>query len=112
MKHGGDWEQAGTGITRRISELGKQIMAVRVRFEIGAVGALHHHPHEQLIVVASGKFKFSLGGQEKTLQAGETLYIPSNLEHGTVALETGELIDIFTPLRLDFLDTNHQLEKA
>ncbi len=105
MKLGGDWEYAGDGVDRRLVELGEQMMAVAVRFEKGAIGALHHHPHEQLTVVSSGKFKFSIGSQERLVQAGDTLYMPSNVPHSAVALEAGELLDIFTPLRLDMLES-------
>jgi hypothetical protein len=30
-------------------------------------------------------------------------FVPSDLEHGAVCLEDGELIDVFHPLREDFL---------
>ncbi len=105
MKLGGDWEYAGDGMDRRLVELGQEIMAVAVRFEQGAIGALHQHPHEQLIVVKAGKFKFSLGAEERIVQTGDTLYIAGDTPHGTVALEAGELLDIFTPLRLDMLES-------
>jgi quercetin dioxygenase-like cupin family protein len=104
MKLGGDWEWAAEGVERRLVELGAQMMAVRVRFEEGAVGTVHHHPHEQLTVVSSGRFRFALGDQERVLQAGDTVFIPSGLPHGALALEPGELLDVFTPLRLDMLD--------
>ena len=104
MKLDGDWEYAGEGVERRLLELGAQIMAVTVRFESGALGAIHDHPHEQLTIVTRGRFRFTLGDRERIVQTGDTLYIPSHLPHGAVALEAGELLDVFTPLRLDMLD--------
>ena len=103
MKLHGDWEAAGEGVTRCLVELGAQIMAVRVRFELGAIGALHQHPHEQLTVVSSGRFRFQLVDTERIVETGDTVYIPSNVIHGVVTLQAGELLDIFTPLRLDML---------
>lgn len=100
----GEWEVVDQGIERCLLELGKEIMAVKVRFRQGSIGAVHHHPHEQLTIVATGRFRFLLGTETRIVQTGDTLYIPSNLAHGTEALEAGELIDVFTPLRLDMLE--------
>jgi quercetin dioxygenase-like cupin family protein len=100
----GEWENADQGVERCLIELGKDIMAIKVRFQAGAVGAMHHHPHEQLTIVASGTFRFSVDGVARLVKSGDTLYIPSNVPHGTQALESGELIDVFTPLRLDLLE--------
>jgi quercetin dioxygenase-like cupin family protein len=76
---------------------------MRVRFEPGAVGARHAHPHEQLAIVVSGRFRFSLGEQLLELGAGDTLTIAGNLVHGAEALEAGELLDVFSPIRQDLL---------
>lgn len=104
MQLNGDWETVEPGIARRLVALGRRMMAVRVRFSKGAVGALHAHPHEQLTQVLSGRFRFWLGGEVLEVSTGDSLCIPGGLEHGAEALEAGELLDVFSPLREDLLD--------
>lgn len=78
-------------------------MMVRVRFEKGAIGEIHQHVHTQSTFVIKGKFEFSIGDDKDVIQMGDTCLIPSNTLHGCLCLEEGELLDIFTPPREDFL---------
>lgn len=106
MQLNAEWESAGLGVKRRLVALGQNMMAVKVHFVQGAVGALHSHPHEQLTQVLSGRFRFQLGTTFVEVVQGDTLCINGGLEHGTVALEAGELLDIFSPPREDLLKTS------
>lgn len=96
-------EDLGNGITRKVLAHSDNMMAVEVRFDKGAVGTMHSHPHEQLTYVLSGVFEFTIGDETKIVKAGDTMYKEPNIEHGCVCLETGVLIDNFTPMRKDFL---------
>ncbi|HEU4560004.1 MAG TPA: cupin domain-containing protein [Longimicrobium sp.] len=97
------WTDLGGGVQRQILGHDSELMMVRARFEAGAVGARHHHPHRQVTLVESGRFKVEIGGDTRALQAGDSFFIPPNVEHGVVALEAGVLVDVFTPAREDFL---------
>ena len=63
----------------------------------------HTHPHTQMSYVLSGKFSYSVEGEAVTLNPGDSIVVPSGLVHGTVCLEKGVLLDVFTPMREDFL---------
>ena len=89
---------------RRVLAWNDQLMAVEVSFETGAVGTDHTHPHTQCSYVLSGRFRYSVEGESTELSPGDSIVVPSGLVHGTVCLETGVLLDIFTPCRRDFLD--------
>ena len=91
------------GVTRRVLSENAELMVVSFRFETGARGKLHHHPHLQSTYVARGKFRFFRDGVAYDLSQGDSLVIPSLVEHGCECLEAGELIDCFTPRRDDFL---------
>lgn len=91
------------GVTRRVLAETDQLMVVSFRFNAGARGKLHSHPHVQSTYVASGSFEFFRGGEAFNLKAGDSLVIPGGVEHGCLCLEKGELIDNFTPRRDDFL---------
>ena len=72
-------------------------------FEKGAVGALHHHPHTQITYVVSGAFDFTVDGVTRTVRTGDTILKEDGVEHGCVCTEAGILLDIFTPMREDFV---------
>ena len=80
-----------------------QLMAVEFSFETGATGAVHSHPHTQCSYVLSCRFSYSVEGESTELGPGDSIVVPPGLSHGTVCLEQGVLLDVFTPCRQDFL---------
>ncbi len=98
-----NWQHMAEGVRRKILTYDEKIMLVRVEFEKGGVGILHQHHHVQVTNVESGKFEVEISGEKKVLQAGDVFHVPSNALHGAVCLEAGVLIDIFTPMREDFV---------
>ena len=98
-----NWEHADPGITRQIIAHNNDLMLVSVKFEKGAVGTLHAHIHSQGSYVVSGKFKITISGRSKILEAGDGFFVPPNALHGAECIEPGILIDSFNPSRQDFL---------
>lgn len=98
------WEELGGGVSRKFLGTDTQIMMVKVKFEKGAVGSAHQHFHTQSTYCASGKFEFHIDGEKSIIEGGEGVYIAPNLVHGALCLEAGILIDVFSPVREDFLD--------
>lgn len=98
-----DWEDLGDGVSRQIMGWDEKIMMVKVKFIKGAVGSPHQHIHSQVTHINSGKFEFTVDGEKIVVSAGDGLYIPPNVVHGAVCLEEGILIDVFSPVREDFL---------
>ena len=96
-------QAAGEGVTRRVLAYTDGLMCVENTFEKGAVGALHHHPHTQITYVVSGAFEFTVDGVTHTVRAGDTILKEDGVEHGCVCTEAGILLDIFTPMREDFV---------
>ena len=96
-------EDLGNGIVRRVLAYDKNLMCVENTFETGAVGAIHHHPHTQITYVVSGRFEFEIDGVKKIVEAGDTMLKTDNVEHGCLCLEKGILLDIFNPMREDFV---------
>jgi quercetin dioxygenase-like cupin family protein len=98
-------ESVGQGIERQMI-VGDQLMVVRLRFAPNIDTPAHDHPHEQITLVEQGRVRFTIGDQERIAQAGDILHFPSGCWHGATMLdEEVVLIDIFTPLRQDFLAT-------
>ncbi|MBE7004711.1 MAG: cupin domain-containing protein [Ruminococcaceae bacterium] len=96
-------QSGGEGVTRRILAYTDGLMCVENTFETGAVGALHSHPHTQLTYVLSGSFSFTIDGETRVVRQGDTLLKENGVVHGCTCLEAGKLLDIFTPMREDFL---------
>lgn len=98
------WEALGGGVQRKIFGFDNQIMMVKVKFEKGSVGSAHQHFHTQATYCASGKFEFTIDGEKSIVNGGDGVYIKPNLIHSALCLEAGILIDVFSPVREDFLD--------
>lgn len=96
-------EQVDKGIKRQFLGYGPDLMAVKVWFEEGAEGYQHDHYHTQVTYVESGEFEATIDGQTQLLVAGDSFYIAPNLMHGAICKKAGVLIDIFSPVREDFL---------
>lgn len=99
-----DWENLGGGVSRKFLGYDNQIMMVKVKFEKGAIGSPHHHFHTQATYCVEGKFEFEVAGKKQIINGGDGVYIPPNALHSAVCLEAGILIDVFSPVREDFLD--------
>jgi quercetin dioxygenase-like cupin family protein len=97
------WVQSAPGIRRKVLCYDDSMMLVRFAFEPGAVGAEHSHPHRQCSVVESGVFDVTIGGKTRRLAAGGSYLVAPGVLHGAVAVEAGVIVDVFSPLREDFL---------
>ncbi len=99
-----DWEDLGGGVSRKFLGFDNQIMMVQVKFQKGAEGAPHQHFHTQTTYVCAGSFEFTIDGVKQIVKSGDGVYIEPNLMHSAICLEEGMLIDVFAPVREDFLD--------
>ncbi|GHS87229.1 cupin [Synergistales bacterium] len=98
-----DYDVAGEGVKRKVLAYSEDLMCVENRFEAGALGKLHSHPHTQITYVTDGVFEFTIEGETKTVKKGDTMLKTDGVEHGCKCVEAGTLLDIFTPLREDFV---------
>jgi quercetin dioxygenase-like cupin family protein len=97
------WQDVGGGIQRKLFGYDDKIMLVKVQFEAGAIGAMHNHHHSQVTYVESGIFDMTIGEETKRISTGDAYYVLPHVMHGITCIEPGVLIDVFSPLREDFL---------
>ena len=95
-------ETMSSVISRKVIS-GEQAMVAQVFLKKDAVVPEHHHESEQITYILEGALKFELEGKEVVVHAGEVLHIPSNVPHRAVALEDTLDLDIFSPIRHDWL---------
>lgn len=96
-------QDLGDGVTRKVLSYAQNIMSCEMTFKKGSIGAPHHHPHEQIGYVISGSFEVTNNGITKILHAGDSYYVAPDQIHGVVALEDSKLLDVFTPMRKEFI---------
>jgi len=91
---------------------GEKAMVAQLGLSKDCVVPLHHHESEQISVVLQGAMKFELEGRELIVRGGEVLVIPSNLPHSALAIEDSTVIEVFSPIRHDWLNgTDNYLRK-
>jgi quercetin dioxygenase-like cupin family protein len=83
---------------------GENAMMSQIHLKSGCIVPLHNHEAEQMTYVLSGSMKFKVGGEDVTVRAGDVLHIPSRLPHQAEALEDTFEMDIFSPIRHDWLN--------
>ena len=68
----------------------------------------HQHPHEQWLNLIEGELELTVGGETKILLPGMGAYIPSNTPHSGKAITECKVIDVFYPVREDFVALEKQ----
>lgn len=85
---------------------GQKLMLAEFTTKKGSVVPTHKHVHEQVSFVLKGRVRFNVGGEERVAKRGDIVFIPPNVEHSAVTLEDSIGLDVFTPLRDDWLAGN------
>jgi len=95
-------EQMSDVISRKLVT-GEKAMVAQVFIQKGGVVPEHQHESEQITYILDGALKFELEGREVVVRKGQVLHIPSNVPHRAVALEDTLDLDVFSPIRKDWL---------
>lgn len=92
------------GVVRQML-YGERLMVCRLTIAPGTSLPAHRHPHEQITIVESGRLRFVLGAEEREFGPGDVILLPGEFWHGATTLdEEVVLLDIFSPIREDFLE--------
>jgi unsaturated pyranuronate lyase len=92
------------GVTRRTLNSGDRTTLVEISIAKGATIPVHDHPHEQIGYVAKGTLRFQIGDEVRDLTTGDSYCIPGGVGHGVEALDDVVAVDIFSPVREEYLD--------
>jgi quercetin dioxygenase-like cupin family protein len=94
-------------ITEMISQkivAGEREMLAQIYLKRGALVPMHSHESEQMTYVLQGALRFLVGGEEVVVREGEVLHIPSGVAHQAEALDDTFELDVFSPIRRDWID--------
>jgi len=98
-----DLEKVTEMISRKIVT-GEREMLAQIYLKKGAVVPMHSHESEQITYVLQGALRFLIDGELITVREGEVLVIPSWVEHQAEALDDTFELDVFSPIRQDWID--------
>ena len=93
-------------ITEMISQkivAGEREMLAQIYLKRGALVPMHSHESEQMTYILQGALKVVVGGEAMTVREGEVLHVPSWIPHQAEALEDTFELDVFSPVRQDWL---------
>lgn len=91
------------GVVRRTLNSGDRTTLIEVTLAPGSVVPAHTHPHEQIGYVSSGRVRFAIDGDVTELSAGDSYLVPGSASHEVTALEPSVCIDVFSPVREEYL---------
>ncbi len=84
---------------------GERATAMFATFKPNAIGPMHKHEHEQIMIIADGEGELVTGGKRYPVKKGDVTVFASNQEHGTYVSDKGlKTIEIFIPLRQEYMD--------
>ena len=103
LKRADSKEREFKGVNFDLLAYSKQIMLTKMNYKIGNLVPNHSHPNEQCGYVISGKYRLKFDIYDAFLETGDSYSIPKNVLHSIEVLEAGEVIDVFVPIRRDYL---------
>ena len=82
---------------------GEREMLAQIYLKRGALVPMHAHESEQMTYVLQGALRFLVDGEEIIVREGEVLHIPAHVPHQAEALDDTFELDVFSPIRADWL---------
>ncbi len=97
------YHDALPGIRRKTLSYGAETLMAEFRLTAGATLPAHDHPQEQTGYLVAGRLRLTIGDETRELGPGDSWSIPGAVSHGAVALEDTIAVEVFSPLREDYL---------
>lgn len=91
------------GLTRKVLAYNDKLFLAEHHLAKGFTGALHSHPHEQLVYVVRGRLRMTAGGQSYEIETGDSFLVRGDVQHAAEALDDSLVVDVFTPCREDYI---------
>ncbi len=103
VKKGNAVKKVFKGVSLDSLAVGEKSQVTKMNYVAGNYASPHQHPHEQSGYVISGRYELTIGSESYELQTGDSYSIPGNQTHSFKVIEAGEVVDVFTPIREDYL---------
>jgi len=97
------YRQVVAGVRLKTLVYGDKTLLTEARLDKGSCLPRHAHPHEQTGYLVSGRCRFSIGEDTFEVERGDSWCIPGNVKHGVEALADSVAVEVFSPVREDYL---------
>jgi quercetin dioxygenase-like cupin family protein len=97
------YKQVLPGIRLKTLVYGEKTLLAEFSMEANAVLPRHSHSYEQTGYLVQGSIRLTIGPQTFEAGPGDSWCIPSNMDHSAEILENSVAIEVFSPLREDYL---------
>lgn len=91
------------GLKRRVLAYNEKLFLAEHEMTKGWAGAVHSHPHDQIVYIVHGHLRVSCQGKTFDVRTGDTFAVRGGVEHGASAIEDSLVVDVFTPWREDYV---------
>ena len=91
------------GIDQKTLVYGKKTLMTEFRLKKGSILPRHAHPHEQTGYLVSGRIRLHIGAQSFECAPGDSWCVPGDIEHAADIIEDAVAIEVFSPVREDYL---------
>lgn len=91
------------GVSQKTLVYGEKTLMTEFLLKSGSLLPIHEHPHEQTGYLVSGRLKMFINEQEFIAEPGDSWCIASNVNHGAEALENSVAVEIFSPVREEYI---------
>lgn len=92
------------GIVRRTLTYGERMLLVEFTIQAGSTFPEHSHPYEQIGYLCKGGGTLWIGQKSSKILPGSSWCIPSRVPHKAEFTEDSIALDVFSPVRGDYLD--------
>lgn len=106
--HPDDYRTVAPGISMKTLCFGRETLMTEFRLRGDATLPAHAHPHEQTGYLVTGHIALTIGGQAHDVRPGDSWCIPSGVEHGAAILQDSVAVEVFSPVRQDYLPEGAQ----
>jgi quercetin dioxygenase-like cupin family protein len=91
------------GVNMATMVYGEKTLMARFKLERGCAIPDHNHPHEQTGLLLSGRMVFTVDGTDHEVMPGDSWCIGSDVSHSARAVEDSVAMEMFSPVREDYL---------
>ena len=102
-KDTGESRQLLEGVDLTTLVHGEKTLMGQFKIAKGSIIPTHSHPHEQTGFMIFGKLRFNVDGEVTDVETGDSWCLPGNIKHSAEALEDSVIIEVFSPVREDYL---------
>lgn len=99
----GQYKTPLPGIQMKTLCYGERTLMTEFILERGRTLPVHRHPYEQTGYLVKGRIRLRIGQEEHETRPGDSWCIPADVEHGAQILEDSVAVEVFSPVREDYL---------